>query len=113
MADLLIIIIIIILVVKIIILVVVFSFFFILRAHFCECNNLVLRGVAGDEVVEVGDDVHTDRAGQVIPDQQKLGQGDKGDNCIPAFGDKGKGGGEESKAAEEEESFHFLERPLR
>ena len=103
MADLLIII-------KIIILVVVFSFFFILRAHFCECNNLVLRGVAGDEVVEVGDDVHTDRAGQVIPDQQKLGQGDKGDNCIPAFGDKGKGGGE---AAEEEESFHFLERPLR
>ena len=83
---------------------------FILCAHFCECNNLVLSGVAGDEVVKVGDDVHTDRAGQVIPDQQKLGQGDKGDNCIPAFGDKCKGGGE---AAEEEESFHFLERPLR
>jgi len=47
---------------------------------FCECNNLVLSGVAGDEVVEVGDDVHTDGAGQVIPDQQKLGRGDKGDN---------------------------------
>jgi len=33
----------------------------------CESNNLVLGGVAGDEVVEVGDDVHADRAGQVVP----------------------------------------------
>jgi len=27
---------------------------------FCKCNNLVLGGVAGDEVVKVGDDVQTD-----------------------------------------------------
>merc|ERR1719234_2144337 len=45
---------------------------------FCECNNLVLGGVAGD-------DVHTDRTGQLIP----------------ALGDKGKGGGKKSRGAEE------------
>merc|ERR1719266_89785 len=58
---------------------------------FCKCNNLVLGGVAGDEVVEVGDDVQADRAGQVIP----------------ALGDKGKGGGEKGKGAEDG-GFHFL-----
>ena len=30
-------------------------------------DNLVLSGVAGDEVVEVGDDVEADGAGQVVP----------------------------------------------
>ena len=30
-------------------------------------DNLVLSGVAGDEVVEVGDDVDADRAGQLVP----------------------------------------------
>merc|ERR1719234_976145 len=59
---------------------------------FCECNNLVLCGVAGDEVVKVGDDVHADGASQLIP----------------ALGDKGKGGGKKSKGAEEEKGFHFL-----
>merc|ERR1711910_18049 len=32
-----------------------------------EGHNLVLSGVAGDEVVEVGDDVDADRAGQLVP----------------------------------------------
>merc|ERR1719234_1565980 len=59
---------------------------------FCKCNNLVLGGVAGDEVVKVGDDVHADRASQIIP----------------ALGDKGKGGGKKGRGAEEEECFHFL-----
>merc|ERR1719234_2468300 len=56
---------------------------------FCKCNNLVLCGVAGDEVVQVGDDVHAERTGQVIP----------------ALGDKGKGRGKKGRAAEEEECF--------
>merc|ERR1719288_432430 len=32
-----------------------------------EGHNLVLSGVAGDEVVEVGDDVDADRTGQLVP----------------------------------------------
>merc|ERR1719234_2955818 len=59
---------------------------------FCKCNNLVLGGVAGDEVVQVGDDVDADRAGQLIP----------------ALGDKGKGRGNKGRGAEEEKGFHFL-----
>merc|ERR1719234_2431343 len=42
---------------------------------FCKCNNLVLCGVAGDEVVQVGDDVDADRTGQLVP---ALGDGDGG-----------------------------------
>ena len=35
--------------------------------YFGKGDNLVLSGVAGDEVVEVGDDVEADGAGQVVP----------------------------------------------
>ena len=40
-----------------------------------ELHDLVLGGVAGDEVVEVGDDVDADGAGQLVPG---LGDGEGG-----------------------------------
>ena len=40
-----------------------------------ELHNLVLCGVAGDEVVQVGDDVDADGAGQLVPG---LGDGEGG-----------------------------------
>ena len=38
------------------------------------------------------------------------GKYDKDDTCMPALGDKGKGGGEKGRGAEEEECFHYLKR---
>ena len=43
--------------------------------YFGKGDNLVLSGVAGDEVVEVGDDVDADGAGQLVP---ALGHGHGG-----------------------------------
>ena len=44
-----------------------------------ERNDLVLGGVAGDEVVEVGDDVDADGAGELVPALgHGLGGGHKG-----------------------------------
>ena len=46
----------------------------------------------------------------IIAPRIQLKSDDKYDNCMPALGDKGKGGGEQGKAAEEQECFHFLKR---
>ena len=62
-----------------------YSCVFIVGAHLCESNNLVLGGVAGDEVVEVGDDVHADRAGQVVPVFNKHNDDDDNYNQMMAL----------------------------
>merc|ERR1712083_1218266 len=54
-------------------------------------HNLLLGGVAGDEVVQVLHDVHADAAGQLIPGL-----------------DQGRGG--EDKRGEDEEDLHYNKR---